>query len=160
MIETQELLSIRNYPDELRIWQSMGVGGIRAELLVELGRPMDVLAIGGMEGQACFKNSIIRAFCDRDTAYVEGATLVADAVWITHAWNRDENSQFVDHTLKGADRGPYYGLVIPRDVAFEVQRSRKWGIGDGVLGTLQFLSKKTQDRLVRKIRRANIKDTK
>lgn len=130
----------------------MNVGGPRVDLLLKYGRAMAVDSVGGMTPQQCFTNAVEHAIV-QDVDYVEGMTKVADVVWITHAWNHDRGG-YTDFTLKDVTY-PYFGVVIPRKIAYEVMRTRQWGAGDGVLGTLSMLPEKRRLRMVRAIERAN-----
>lgn len=125
------------------------------DLLIEVGRPMPVRAIGGMTPKECFSNALIRAKIE-DLDYIEGrVAIIKGAVVIEPAWNGDAEDYF-DSTIERTPADTYFGLVIPTDIAWAINQSRQFTMGGaGALGTLKFFNEKRMSKYIDAIRQAN-----
>ena len=141
-------------PDILKAVRTLhGVSGQAFySLLLSHGRlllPGNVKPGSRMKQKACYNNSITRMIQD-DSVYVEGVVLI-HGVAITHAWNLERGH--VDHTIPDADQYQYLGLLIPDDIVIEVAGDKRFGLHDGVMGTLTTLP--NREELLARIVAAN-----
>lgn len=125
------------------------------DLLIEVGRPMAVRAIGGMTPKECYSNALIRAKLE-ELDYIEGRiAIIKGTVVIEHAWNGCDED-FIDPTIERTPADTYFGLVIPTDIAWAVNQSKQFKMGGaGVLGTLKFFNEKRMNKYIAAIRQAN-----
>jgi hypothetical protein len=68
----------------------------------------------------CYSNAA-RLMYDNNLNYVEGYiqdTKTGDKV--AHAWNCDNEGNHFDFTLKSVENKSYFGIVVPKNIVFEV----------------------------------------
>lgn len=67
----------------------------------------------------CYFNSV--EMMKKDYGYVEGyVTRKSDNYKFGHAWNVDSNGQHIDFTMTDPENYNYFGIVIPKNVVWEV----------------------------------------
>lgn len=122
------------------------------DLLIECGRDMQIKAVGGMTQKECFSNALIRAKLEKSEQYVEGRiSILSGVIVLEHAWNTD-----CDFTIQREPADPYFGLVIPTNIAWAINQSKEFAMGGaGCLGTLRFYKEKKRQRYIDAIRQAN-----
>lgn len=108
---------------------------------------------GRYKGQPnnCFSNAAVNSIAC-GLPYVDGYVHV-HGVPLRHAWNLDEDGHPIEVTLPNMSHcHDWIGVKIPWEVAELVAGHKGWTMGEGILGTLCFLSPKELAKVLKMLK--------